>query len=100
MLSWTRSSRTPQAARHRFPVTMGPAIADPEVVRLIVQPADALTSVRRALREVVAAARGPEQPGESDDWTPHVSVAYSNSNGPMGPYLRALDPIIGMGVDA
>ena len=62
-------------------VTMGPAAVDPEVVRLEVRPADALTPIRRALRDAIADARGPEQVGESDDWTPHVSVSYSNSNG-------------------
>lgn len=73
-------------------VTMGPAVLDPEVVRLQVRPADALTSVRQALRDAIAAARGSAQVGESDVWTPHVSVAYSNADGPMGPYLEALDP--------
>lgn len=85
-------SRKRLATVPRVTVTMGPTIVDPEVVRLIVQPADALTSVRRALRQAIAAVRGPERLEESDDWTPHVSVAYSNSNGPMGPYLKALDP--------
>jgi len=73
-------------------VSMGPAVVDPEVVRLEVRPADALTPTRRALRDAIAHVRGPEQVGESDDWTPHVSVSYSNSTGPMKPYLDALVP--------
>ena len=73
-------------------VSMGPAVVNPEVVRLEVRPADALTPIRRALRDAIADVRGPEQVGESDDWTPHVSVSYSNSTGPMKPYLEALVP--------
>ena len=42
--------------------------------------------------DAIAAARGPGQVGEPDEWTPHVSVAYSNSTGPMEPYLKALEP--------
>jgi hypothetical protein len=86
------------AARERLAVvrcvtvSMGPAIIDPEVIRLEVQPADALTPVRRAIRDAIAAARGPEHLTESDGWTPHVSVAYSNSYGPMEPYIKTLDP--------
>lgn len=75
----------------RATVAMGPAVVDPEVVRLEVRPVGALTPVRRALRDAIAVARGAEQVGESDDWTPHVSVAYSNAAGPMGPYLKVLN---------
>jgi hypothetical protein len=86
------ASRKRLAAIRRARVNMGPAILDPEVVRLEVRPASALMPVRRALRDAIAEARGPEQVGEADDWTPHVSVAYSNSDGPTEPFLRALDP--------
>lgn len=85
------ASRKRLAAIPRATVSMGPAIVDPEVVRLEVDPVAALMPVRRALREALAAVRGPEQVGESDDWTPHVSVAYSNSDGPMEPYLKAIE---------
>lgn len=82
-----RLTGVPQAV-----VKMGPAVVDPEVVRLEVRPVDALTPVRQALRDAIAAVRGGEQVGESDEWTPHVSVAYSNADGPMEPYLKVLDP--------
>jgi 2'-5' RNA ligase len=86
------AARKRLAAVPRVTVNMGPAIVDPEVVRLEVQPADALTPVRRALRDAIATARGPEHVAEPDGWTPHVSVAYSNSDGPMEPYIKTLDP--------
>jgi hypothetical protein len=86
------ASRERLADVPRAVVKMGPAVVDPEVVRLEVRPVDALTPVRRALRDAIAVVRGAEQVGESDDWTPHVSVAYSNAAGPMEPYLKVLDP--------
>jgi hypothetical protein len=76
----------------RAVVKMGPAVVDPEVLRLDVRPVGALTPVRRALRDAIAAVRGAAQAAESDEWTPHVSVAYSNADGPMEPYLKVLDP--------
>jgi len=87
-----KASRERLASVPRAAVTMGPAVVDPEVVRLEVRPSDALTPVRRALRDAIAAVRGPEQVGESNNWTPHVSVVYSNGAGPMAPVLKALDP--------
>jgi 2'-5' RNA ligase len=86
------TARRRLAAVKPVTVTMGPAIIDPEVVRLRVRPPGALTPVRRALRDAIAAARGPEHVTESADWTPHVSVAYSNSGGPMEPVIVALGP--------
>ena len=73
-------------------VTMGPAVVDPEVVRLEVEPADRLTPIRRALRQAIATVRGPDHVDELDDWTPHVSVAYSNSTAPMAPIRDVLEP--------
>jgi 2'-5' RNA ligase superfamily len=75
----------------RVTVAMGPAVVTPEGILLQVQPAEGLTAVRRALRDAIAAVRGGDQLGEPDEWTPHVSVAYSNSSGPMEPYQRALN---------
>jgi hypothetical protein len=86
------AARERLAVGRRVTVSLGPAVVDPEVIRLEVQPADALTPVRRAIRDAIATARGPEHLTESDDWTSHVSVAYSNSDGPMEPYIKALDP--------
>ena len=87
-----------QASRERLTgaspvaVTMGPGVVDPEVVRLEVEPANGLTPIRRALRQAIAAVRGPDHVDEPDEWTPHVSVAYSNSVAPMAPIRDALEP--------
>lgn len=64
---------------------IGPATIDPEVIRLKVHPVEELLPVRRALREAIAAVRGPDMVMEPEQWHPHVSVAYSNAEGPMAP---------------
>ena len=46
--------------------------------------------VREALGAAIAGARGPAHVPETADWVPRISVAYSNSDGPMEPYLKAL----------
>jgi 2'-5' RNA ligase len=71
-------------------ITIGPAIVDPEVVRLKVQPVDDLIPIRRALRDAIVAVRGTDLLMESEEWTPHISVAYSSAEGPMEPISAAI----------
>jgi 2'-5' RNA ligase superfamily len=71
-------------------VRMGPAVIDPEVVRLRVNPVDALVPVRRAIRTAITQVRGTDRLMEDDTWNPHVSVAYSNTDGPMAPLAAAI----------
>lgn len=87
-----QESRKRLAGVYPVTMTMGPAVVDPEVVRLEVEPADRLTPIRRALRQAIATVRGPDHVDEPDDWTPHVSVAYSNSAAPMAPIRDVLEP--------
>jgi 2'-5' RNA ligase len=90
--------RVIEAARERLvtlrrpTVNVGPALVDPEVVRLKVQPAEDVAPIRRALREAIITARGADLLMETDDWQPHVNVAYSNASGPMVPIAAALEP--------
>ncbi|HEY2090162.1 MAG TPA: 2'-5' RNA ligase family protein [Mycobacterium sp.] len=74
-------------------VNVGPAVIDPEVVRLKVQPVEDLVPVRRALREAIVEARGPACLTEAEEWEPHISVAYSSEAGSMNPIAAALDPV-------
>ncbi|TDD79920.1 2'-5' RNA ligase family protein [Actinomadura rubrisoli] len=69
-------------------VSVGPAIVDPEVVRLKVHPAAALVPIRTAIRDAIIEATGSV--GESPDWNPHVSVAYSNVEGPLAEIAAVL----------
>jgi 2'-5' RNA ligase len=47
--------------------------------------------VRAGLRAAIAGERGAGQVPESEAWTPHISIAYSKSNGPASPYDEALN---------
>jgi 2'-5' RNA ligase len=79
------------AALAPLPVTLGPAALQQEGVWLRVAPSAAVHRVRAAVRagiaEVWGAARVPEPAG---GFTPHVSLAYSNTDGPSEPYAAAL----------
>jgi 2'-5' RNA ligase len=72
-------------------LTLGPAELQAEGVWLRVTPAAAVRRLRAAVRagiaEVWGAARVPESAG---GFTPHVSLAYSNTDGPDDPYAAAL----------
>jgi 2'-5' RNA ligase len=72
-------------------LTLGPAQLVDEGVWLRVAPPVAVRWVRAAVRagiaEVWGLGRVPEPAG---GFTPHVSLAYSNTDGPSGPYAAAL----------
>ena len=69
---------------------VGPARVTPEALLLDVAPASNLADVRAAIRDAIAAVRGRDKLGEGDEWTPHVSVAYSSGTGSAEPYIKAL----------
>jgi 2'-5' RNA ligase len=72
-------------------LTLGPAVLQAEGVWLPVAPQAAVRRVRAAVRagiaEVWGAARVPEPAG---GFTPHVSLAYSDTDGPGEPFAAAL----------
>ena len=73
-----------------FEITLGPTVTEPEVVRLQVAPAKSVAQVRLAVRASIADVWGVERvPEEESDFTPHVSLAYSKSDGPAQPIRRA-----------
>ncbi len=72
-----------------IPVTMGRVGYHPQAVTLVVEPVDALNPVLAAVREATDAA-GCDGQTDTDPWTPHVSVAYSHSDGPAVPIIDAL----------
>ena len=72
-----------------IPVTLGRVGYHPEAVTLVVEPVDALKPVLAAVREATDAA-GCEGRMAMDPWIPHVSVAYSHSDGPAAPIIDAL----------
>lgn len=72
-------------------VTIGPARMADEGVVCWAGPANALDPVRDALRAAIADIWGPERVPEGPQWTPHVSMAYSNMTGPAGVFEAALE---------
>jgi 2'-5' RNA ligase superfamily len=72
-------------------VMLGPARVTPEAILLDVAPDAGLAGIRHQLREAIRDVLGAGRLMEGESWTPHVSVAYSNSTGPQDPYVAALD---------
>jgi len=70
-------------------VSLGRVFYHPEAVTLLVEPAEALEPVLSAVR---VAAREADCDGDpvTHPWRPHISIAYSNGNGPAGPVIEAL----------
>ncbi|WP_218061776.1 2'-5' RNA ligase family protein [Planobispora rosea] len=68
-------------------------VTDPEALQFHVQPAEGIREVRRAVRAGIAEVWGADRIPDPEEWTPHVSIAYSNSDGPVEPYAKALDGV-------
>lgn len=72
-------------------VELGKVWLHSEAVMLGIRPPRGLDPVRVAVRESVAAAVRAHQLGDEPDWTPHISVAYSNADRPAAPVIKALE---------
>jgi 2'-5' RNA ligase len=90
-------ARIAEAARSRCahlpPVTvaLGPARLRPEAVGLYVVPEEPVGQVRAAIRAAVAEVWGIDRVPELEGgFTPHVSLAYSNMDGPAEPLAAML----------
>jgi 2'-5' RNA ligase len=71
-------------------VELGKVWFHSEAVMLGIRPARALDPVREAIRASVAASVRVHQLADEPQWTPHISIAYSNSDGPAAPVIAAL----------
>jgi 2'-5' RNA ligase len=80
-------------------LSIGPAQVDPEAILLDVSPSGALNPVRDGIRAAIADVRGKSRVPETEEWTPHISIAYSNSDGPAAPYIEALSTATNAPVD-
>jgi 2'-5' RNA ligase len=84
------AARTRLAGLAPFEVILGPTVTEPEVVRLQVEPAALVAAVRIAIRTGMADVWGAGRvPDAADDFIPHVSLAYSSSDGPAAPIAAA-----------
>ena len=74
-------------------LTLGPATVDPEAIMFEVTPSDSLSPVRSAIRAAISDVRGAAEVPESEKWTPHISLAYSNGDGIAAPYIAAVNSV-------
>ncbi|MFF4547238.1 2'-5' RNA ligase family protein [Streptomyces sp. NPDC001406] len=77
------------AAVPAFDVEIGPAVIDPEAILLHVHPDERVRRVRNSVRTAIGDVLD-EVPERADRFTPHVSVAYSASDGSAAPVAAAL----------
>ena len=85
------TARRRLAAVQPATVTLGPARSASEGITFWVAPERALDEVRAAARDAIAEVWSPDRVLDSEQWTPHVSIAYANATGPSDAYDRALE---------
>jgi 2'-5' RNA ligase len=84
------------AARQRcaglapFELAFGRPIVDPESIQFALHPAEPARLLRRQIRAAIADVWGDANVSEAEEWSPHVSIAYSNGVGSPEPYAEAL----------
>ena len=72
-------------------LTLGPARVDSEGITLLVAPTEPVQRLRSAVRAGIADVWGADHvPESATDFTPHVSLAYSNTDGPAALYAELL----------
>lgn len=86
----TSAARNRLAAVAPVPVSVGPPVVASEGIACWVGPDGVLDTVRDAIRAAIADVWGRDHVPEGTEWTPHVSVAYSNVSGPANVYEAAL----------
>ncbi len=77
-----------------FILTLGPARIRPEGVNLPVTPEAPVRRLRMAIREAIAEIWGEEKvPESAEEFTPHVTLAYSNADGPAAPIIEQIEQV-------
>jgi 2'-5' RNA ligase len=90
----TIAARTQQrcAAIDPFWIEVGPAMVDPEAVKLPAHPVDIITRLRVVLRHGISDVWGEGNIPESmEGFRPHVTLAYSNTVGPISEIALAIN---------
>jgi 2'-5' RNA ligase superfamily len=73
-------------------VALGRPLFHSDAVVLGVRPPRALDPIRAGIRDAVARTVRVHQLDHEPDWTPHLSVAYSNRDAPAAPAIEAMRP--------
>lgn len=84
------ATRLRLTAAKPFPVTVGPAILDPESIQLRVRPADPLQHLRDLARAAITDVWGDDAVPELPELNPHITLAYSNQSAPAAPLFTRL----------
>lgn len=75
-----------------FPLAFGAAAVWSEAIVLRAHPPEPARELRHALRTAIAGVLGNDAvPGMPDFRNPHVSLAYSNGDGPAAPSIKAVE---------
>ncbi|MEC3997211.1 2'-5' RNA ligase family protein [Actinacidiphila sp. DG2A-62] len=72
-----------------FRLTFGTPVIDPEAILVPVQPAEPVRRLRSEVRAAIGEVLN-DVPESADGFTPHVSLAYSNTEGPAAPHAAAV----------
>ncbi|MCP3820552.1 2'-5' RNA ligase family protein [Streptomyces sp. A3M-1-3] len=83
------AARTRLAAIPEFEVRFAAPTVTPEAVETFAVPAEPVATVRDAIRSAIGDVL-PEVPERAEGFRPHLSVAYSSSEGPATPIHKAL----------
>lgn len=77
-------------------LTLGAPHVDPESIQIAVEPAEPVRRLRSAIRASIADVWGPEKvPEPAEPYSPHISLAYTNADGPAAPLVAALATLPG-----
>jgi 2'-5' RNA ligase len=71
-------------------ITLGRVWYHPRAVMLAVRPPGALDPILRAAQQATRAATGHDGALHTQPWTPHITLAYSNTARAAGPVIDAL----------
>jgi 2'-5' RNA ligase len=72
-----------------FDVSIDRPTVTPEAIRWEAEPGEPVAAVRLAIRAAIGDV-WPEVPEREDGFGPHISIAYSNGDGPATPALEAI----------
>jgi 2'-5' RNA ligase len=73
-----------------FPVTVGPAVLDPETIQLPVRPIESFQHLRDLTRAAITDVWGDDAVPELPELNPHIGLAYCNHNAPAAPLITSL----------
>jgi 2'-5' RNA ligase len=71
-------------------MTLSRILYHPEAIAVAVQPTDALKQIRNAVQAATHRVTGREGHSKSTQWTPHMTIAYSETEQPAEPLIAAL----------